>query len=71
MKLFAVLLLRLFVLGGSAMSVMPEELLRAADVSWACLGDGEKVFPAFLEKLSGGDSPGDSAGRRLYERRNF
>jgi radical SAM superfamily enzyme YgiQ (UPF0313 family) len=50
------------VLGGSAMSVMPEELLRAAGVSWACLGDGEKVFPAFLEKLSGGDSPGDLPG---------
>jgi radical SAM superfamily enzyme YgiQ (UPF0313 family) len=50
------------VLGGSAMSVMPEELLRTADVSWACLGDGERVFPAFLEKLSGGDSPGDLPG---------
>jgi radical SAM superfamily enzyme YgiQ (UPF0313 family) len=50
------------VLGGSAMSVMPEELLRAADVSWVCLGDGERVFPAFLEKLSAGDYPGDLPG---------
>jgi len=52
----------ILVLGGSAMSVMPEELLRAADVSWACLGDGEKVFPAFLEKLSEGASPEDLPG---------
>jgi len=50
------------VLGGSAMSVMPEELLRAMDVSWACLGDGERVFPAFLEKLTRGESPRDLPG---------
>jgi radical SAM superfamily enzyme YgiQ (UPF0313 family) len=50
------------VLGGSAVSVMPEELLRKTDVSWACLGDGEEIFPAFLEKLSKGQSPRDLPG---------
>lgn len=59
------------VLGGSAMSVMPEELLRAMDVSWACLGDGERVFPAFLEKLSGGGSPRDLPGVACIREGNF
>ena len=45
------------VLGGAAVPVMPEALLRYTDASWAVLGDGEKVFPLLLEKLSQDISP--------------
>ncbi len=37
------------VLGGSAVSVMPEEIMRHTGVKCAVLGDGETVFPALLE----------------------
>ena len=40
------------VLGGAAVSVMPEELLRYTGASVAVLGDGETVFPRLLEELS-------------------
>lgn len=40
------------VLGGAALSVMPEEILRLAKVRWAVTGDGEKVFPILLERLA-------------------
>ncbi len=42
------------VLGGAAVGVMPEELLRHAGVEWAILGDGEVVFPQLLEAISKG-----------------
>lgn len=42
------------VLGGAAVSVMPEELLRYTGADMAVLGDGETVFPLLLEKLSSG-----------------
>ena len=42
------------VLGGAAVGVMPEELLRYAGVEWAILGDGEIVFPQLLEAISKG-----------------
>jgi radical SAM superfamily enzyme YgiQ (UPF0313 family) len=42
------------VLGGAAVPVMPEELLRLTGAEWAVLGDGEYVFPRFLEELSRG-----------------
>jgi len=37
------------VLGGSAVSVMPEEIMRHTGVCCAVLGDGETVFPALLK----------------------
>jgi radical SAM superfamily enzyme YgiQ (UPF0313 family) len=40
------------ILGGAAVSVMPEELLRYTGASWAVLGDGEKVFPMLLDRKS-------------------
>ncbi|MFH0932772.1 MAG: radical SAM protein [Nitrospirota bacterium] len=43
------------VLGGSAISVMPEELLHYSGVSVAVLGDGEVVFPELLRALSNGE----------------
>ena len=36
------------VLGGAAVSVMPEELLRYTGASWAVLGDGEVVFSQII-----------------------
>lgn len=42
------------VLGGAAVSVMPEELLRYTGLSLAVTGDGEVVFPKLLEELSHG-----------------
>ena len=47
------------VLGGPAVGVMPEALLRLTGASFAVLGDGETVFPALLEALDqGGDVTG-------------
>ena len=40
------------ILGGGALSVMPEELLRATDVRLGVLGDGEVVFPMLLDRIS-------------------
>jgi radical SAM superfamily enzyme YgiQ (UPF0313 family) len=42
------------VLGGSAMAVMPEALLRATGAELGVVGDGEAVFPVLLQALSGG-----------------
>src|SRR3989339_1356648 len=43
------------VLGGAAVSVMPEELLRYTGANWAVLGDGEVVFSKLLSALSQGE----------------
>ncbi len=40
------------VLGGAAVAVMPEELLRYTGASVAVLGDGETVFPRLLGELT-------------------
>jgi len=50
------------ILGGAAVSVMPEELLRYTGVSFAVTGDGETVFIKLLERLSEGRSPKDLPG---------
>lgn len=50
------------VLGGAAVSVMPEELLRYTGADWAVLGDGETVLPALLGCLSRGEAPKEVAG---------
>jgi len=44
------------VLGGPAVGLMPEALLRLTGASWAVLGDGETVFPALLGALHHGKS---------------
>ena len=41
------------VLGGSAMAVMPESLLRTTGADFGVVGDGETVFPRLLQALSG------------------
>ncbi|HHT9147235.1 MAG TPA: B12-binding domain-containing radical SAM protein, partial [Candidatus Wunengus sp. YC61] len=50
------------VLGGAAVSVMPEELLRYTGANWAVLGDGEVVFSKLLSALSQGVLPGKLPG---------
>lgn len=40
------------VLGGAALGVMPEAILRATGASCAVIGGGEAVFPSLLERLS-------------------
>lgn len=42
------------VLGGPAVGVMPEPLLRRTGADWAVLGDGETVFPRLLNALENG-----------------
>lgn len=42
------------VLGGPAVGVMPEALLRCTQASYAILGDGEVGFPALLKALDNG-----------------
>ena len=40
------------ILGGAALGVMPEQILRLAPVTCAVVGDGEMVFPQLLERIS-------------------
>jgi hypothetical protein len=40
------------VLGGAALMIMPEEIMRATGVPCAVVGDGEVVFPRLVEKLA-------------------
>jgi len=44
------------VIGGAAVAVMPEAMLRYTEASWAVLGDGEVVFPQLLASISNGSS---------------
>ncbi len=44
------------ILGGAALAVMPEEIMRYTRVSYAVLGEGEVVFPHLLENLAKGIS---------------
>lgn len=42
----------LTVLGGAAVGIMPEELLRASGAHFAVAGNGERSFPALLDALA-------------------
>jgi len=59
------------VLGGSAVSVMPEELLRYSEAQLAVLGDGEVVFPELLRVLSDGKNLDHVLGVATYEHQGF
>ncbi len=59
------------VLGGAAVAVMPEELLRYTGISLAVLGDGETVFPKLLEELSRGGSAQRVSGVARMEKHVF
>ena len=53
------------VLGGAALTVMPEEILRYTETSLAVIGDGEVTFPLLLERLSRGEPFDDLPGIAL------
>ena len=61
-------------LGGAALGVMPEEILRLADVSGGVTGDGETIFPLLLDRISRGgdfhDVPGVASIENGIFRRN-
>lgn len=59
------------VIGGAAVSVMPEELLRSTGASYAVTGDGEVVFPMLLDRLLEGKSPADIPGVARIEDDSF
>ncbi|MBF0474819.1 MAG: cobalamin-dependent protein [Deltaproteobacteria bacterium] len=59
------------ILGGAALTVMPEEILRATGISSAVLGDGEVTFPLLLERLSRGEPLDDLAGIALLAAGEF
>ena len=61
----------IIVLGGAAVSVMPEELLRYTGASLAVTGDGEAVFTTLLERLSGNLSLRDLPGISWIEDDRF
>jgi len=50
------------VLGGAALMIMPEEILRATHPTCAVIGNGEFVFPRLIEKLSQNGSWEDLPG---------
>jgi radical SAM superfamily enzyme YgiQ (UPF0313 family) len=58
-------------LGGAAVGVMPEALLRYTGASWASLGDGEVVFPALLDALEAGRRASETPGLAWLENDAF
>ena len=59
------------VLGGAAMGVMPEEILRLGDVSCCVIGDGETVFPLLVDRISQGGSFHELPGVAYVENGTF
>jgi hypothetical protein len=55
------------ILGGAALGVMPEEILRLGDVSCGVTGDGETVFPLLLERIAQNRSFEDIPGIAFIE----
>lgn len=58
-------------LGGAAMGVMPEEILRLGDVSGGVIGDGETIFPLLADRISQGGSFHDLPGVAYIENGTF
>lgn len=56
-----------FVLGGPAVALMPEEILRATGARFAVLGDGDTVFPGVLERISRGQDMSGLPGTAYFE----
>lgn len=59
------------VLGGAAVSVMPEEIMRYTGVHLAVLGDGEVVFPQLLNALENATPLRTLSGVAWIERGRF
>jgi radical SAM superfamily enzyme YgiQ (UPF0313 family) len=58
-------------LGGAALGVMPEEILRLVDVSGCVIGDGETIFPLLVDRISRGGSFHDLPGVAYIENGTF
>jgi len=50
------------ILGGAALGVMPEQILRLAPATCAVVGDGEMVFPLLLDRVSRNERFSDLPG---------
>ncbi len=50
------------IIGGAAIAVMPEAMLRYTKADWAVLGDGETVFPKLVNHLAQDKSPAELPG---------
>ena len=59
------------ILGGAALGVMPEQILRLVPAACAVVGDGELVFPLLLEHISRGGSFRDVPGVASIEQGVF
>lgn len=59
------------ILGGAALSVMPEEIMRFTGVSCAVLGDGEVRFPQLLARMGRGEPFDDLPGIACIDQRGF
>ena len=59
------------VLGGAAVSVMPEELLRFSGADWGVVGEGDAVFPQLVQALSEGRSPDTLPGLAWFGEGEF
>lgn len=55
------------ILGGAALGVMPEQILRLAPVTCAVVGDGEMVFPQLLDRISRDERFSDLPGVAYIE----
>lgn len=59
------------ILGGAALMVMPEQILRYTGATLAVLGDGEIIFPELLGRLLNRKQYGDLAGIASIENDTF
>ncbi len=59
------------ILGGAALAVMPEAILRFCEVSCGVLGDGETVFPLLLDRIAEGETFGDVPGIAYLDHDGF
>jgi radical SAM superfamily enzyme YgiQ (UPF0313 family) len=59
------------ILGGAALGVMPEEIMRLAGVSCGVTGDGEDVFPRLLGRIAAGEPPDGLPGVALLDQGRF
>ena len=59
------------ILGGAALGVMPEAILRLADVSCGVTGDGEAVVPRLLGRIGAGESLGGLPGLAFLDQERF
>jgi len=59
------------ILGGAALAVMPEAILRFCEVSCGVLGDGEMVLPLLLERIAESEPFGDVPGIAYLDHEGF